>query len=47
MRQAAVMGALYGAMLEALLRSDWRDPSRRISLPKVQKLWLLLRYGIL
>jgi phytoene synthase len=47
MRPAAVMGALYGAMLEALLRSDWRDPSRRISLPKVQKLWLLLRYGIL
>jgi len=47
MRPAAVMGAFYRAMLEALLRSEWRDPARRISLSKGQKLWLVLRHGLL
>ena len=28
-------------------RSEWRDPSRRIGLSKRQKLWLVLRHGIL
>src|SRR5438094_1599183 len=31
MRPAAVMGAFYRATLDALLRSEWRDPSLRIS----------------
>jgi presqualene diphosphate synthase len=47
MRPAAVMGAFYQAMLDALLRAGWRDPSRRISLSKPQKLWLVLRHGLL
>ncbi|HEV2336840.1 MAG TPA: presqualene diphosphate synthase HpnD [Stellaceae bacterium] len=47
MRPAAVMGAFYRATLEALLRSGWRDPARRISLSKGQKLWLVLRHGLL
>lgn len=47
MRPAAVMGAFYRAMLDALRRSGWRDPSRRVSLPKRQKLWLVLRHGLL
>ncbi len=47
MRPAAVMGAFYRAMLDALLRSGWRDPGRRISLTKAQKLWLVLRHGLL
>lgn len=47
MRPAALMGAFYRAMLDALVRSDWRDPTRRISLSKPQKLWLVLRYGVL
>ena len=46
MRPAALMGAFYRAMLDALLRSGWRDPTRRISLTKAQKLWLVLRYGL-
>jgi phytoene synthase len=45
MRPAAVMGAFYRAMLDALLRSEWRDPSSRVSLSKFQKLWLVLRHG--
>ena len=47
MRPAAVMGAFYHAMLEALLRSGWRDPTMRIALSKPQKLWLALRHGLL
>lgn len=47
MRPAALMGALYRATLDALVRSEWRDPSRRIGLSKWQKLWLVLRHGIL
>ena len=47
MRPAAVMGAFYRAMLDALLQSEWRDPARRISLSKPQKLWLVLRHGLL
>jgi len=47
MRPAAVMGAFYRAMLEALLRSEWRDPGMRISLSKGQKLWLVLRHGLI
>jgi presqualene diphosphate synthase len=47
MRPAAVMAALYATTLSALQRSEWRDPSRRVSLPKSLKLWLVLRHGLL
>jgi len=47
MRPAAVMGAFYRANLEALLAADWRDPSARVSLSKSQKLWLVLRHGLI
>ena len=47
MRPAAVMGAFYRALLDALLRSGWRDPGTRISLSRGQKVWLVLRHGVL
>jgi len=47
MRPAAVMGAFYRKMLDAVLEAGWRDPSARISLSKPQKLWLVLRHGLL
>jgi len=47
MRPAAVMAAFYRAMLDALLRSGWRDPSQRVGLSKARKLWLVLRHGLL
>jgi presqualene diphosphate synthase len=47
MRPAAVMGAFYRAMLDALLRTGWRDPSSRIHLSKLHKLRLVLRHGLL
>jgi phytoene synthase len=46
MRPAAVMGSFYRAMLDALRRSEWRDPTQRISLSKQRKLWLVLRHGV-
>ncbi len=47
MRPAATMAAFYRTMLDALLRSGWRDPSIRVSLSKARKLWLVLRHGLL
>ena len=47
MRPAAIMGAVYGAILDRLIAADWRDPKQRVSLPKWQKIWLAIRYGFL
>jgi phytoene synthase len=47
MRPAAVMAAFYRATLSALLRSDWREPTARTSLPTALKLWLVTRHGLL
>ncbi|HEX5452219.1 MAG TPA: presqualene diphosphate synthase HpnD [Stellaceae bacterium] len=47
MRPAAVMGAVYRATLDALVRDGWRDPARRVGIGKARKLWLLLRHGVL
>src|SRR3984957_16359827 len=46
MRPARIMRAYYGAIFERLVKADWRDPSVRISLPKWQKYWLVLRHLI-
>jgi squalene synthase HpnD len=45
MRPAAVMGAFYRAMLDALVEAGWRNPADRVSLSKSRKLWLVLRHG--
>jgi phytoene synthase len=47
MRSAALMGAFYRAMLDALIEAGWRDPSARVSLSKRRKLWLVLRHGLI
>jgi len=47
MRPAAVIAAIYRATLSALLRSDWREPTARVSISKPLKLWLVLRHGLL
>jgi len=46
MRPAALMGAFYRAMLEALVQQGWDDPTRRVRLSKSRKLWLVLRHGL-
>jgi squalene synthase HpnD len=47
MRPAAVMAAIYRATLSALLRSEWRKPTHRVSVSKLLKLWLGLRHGLI
>ena len=46
MKPARMMGATYAAILSRLERSGWSKPHERVSLPKWQKLWLALRYGL-
>jgi presqualene diphosphate synthase len=46
MRPARLMGATYAAILRRLERRGWRHPENRVSLPKWQKLWLAMRFGV-
>lgn len=46
MRPARLMGATYAAILQRLERRGWRHPEHRVSLPKWQKLWLAMRFGV-
>ena len=46
MRPARLMRAYYGAIFDRLITADWRDPFARVSLPKWQKFWLVLRHLI-
>jgi phytoene synthase len=47
MRPAAIMGAVYRAILKRLISADWRRLEEPVKLPKWQKLWLAFRYGFL
>jgi squalene synthase HpnD len=47
MRPAAIMGAVYRAILKRLIKADWRRLNEPVKLPKWQKLWLAFRYGFL
>lgn len=44
MKPAKIMRAYYGAIFERLVAEDWRDINQRVSLPKWQKFWLVLRH---
>ena len=46
MKPARLMGATYAALLARIERRGWDRPAERVSLPKWQKLWLALRYGL-
>ncbi len=47
MRPAAVMGAVYHAILVRLRRRGWSDLDQEVKLPTPLKLWLALRHGLL
>jgi presqualene diphosphate synthase len=47
MRPAAVMGAVYHAILVRLRRRGWNDLTEDVTLPKPLKLWLAVRHGVL
>jgi presqualene diphosphate synthase len=46
MRPARLMGATYAAILQRLQRRGWLRPGSPVALPKWQKIWLALRYGL-
>ncbi len=47
LRPARVMLEAYARILDRLIAADWADPTRRVSVPKLEKLWVALRYGLL
>src|SRR6185312_14814339 len=47
LRHAAVMRAVYHAILLRLRRRGWREPAQEVKLPTALKLWLALRHGLL
>ena len=46
-RPARVIFAVYSRLLERLLAVGFASPRTRVSLGKLEKLWLALRYGLL
>jgi phytoene synthase len=46
-RPARVIFAVYSRLLERLLAVGFKPPRRRVSLGKLEKLWLALRHGVL
>ncbi|MFY9288733.1 MAG: presqualene diphosphate synthase HpnD [Alphaproteobacteria bacterium] len=46
MRPARVMRGYYGAIFDQLIAEDWRDFSKRVTLPKWKKLWIVLKHLI-
>lgn len=46
MRPARLMGAMYAAILRRLARRGWDRPALPVRVPKWQKLWIALRYGL-
>ena len=43
MKPAKIMRAYYGAIFDKLVAEDWHNPQQRVSLPKWQKVWLVLK----
>jgi phytoene synthase len=47
MKPARLMGATYDALLTRIEQRGWARLEDRVSLPKWQKLWLALRFGLM
>jgi phytoene synthase len=47
MRPAALMKAMYRAILDRLERRGWRALDQPVGTPKALKLWLVLRHGLI
>lgn len=43
MRPVKIMRAYYGTIFERLIADDWQNITKRVTLPKWQKIWLVLR----
>lgn len=46
MRPAVVMMHVYRGYLDRLLLRGWSDLEKPVRIPKIQKLWIALRYGL-
>jgi len=47
LRPAVVMMTVYGRLLERLVAGGWREPGKRVKLPRWENMWIALRYGVL
>ena len=47
LRPAVVILEAYHRLLARLRREDWRDPRARLSISRLEKLWVAARYGFL
>jgi squalene synthase HpnD len=47
MRPARIMGAVYHALLRRLLARGWSRPGEPVKVPKLHKIAILLRYGLI
>lgn len=45
-RPCRLMLEVYARLLDYLEASGWREPERRISVPKLEKLWIVARHGL-
>ena len=46
-RAPRLMRAAYGKILDHMLAQGWAPPRRRVSLSKAEKIWVLLRHGLM
>ncbi len=46
MKPARLMAGMYGAILARLRRRGWNQPGLPVKVPKWQKMWIALRYGL-
>ncbi len=46
-RPAVMMLAVYHQILNKLIRRGWKDPAVPVRLSRLEKIWTLLRYGVL
>jgi len=44
-RPAVMMMEVYHRVLDKMMHNKWQNPTRRIKLSKLEKIWVLLRYG--
>ena len=47
MRAPRLMRAAYGKLLDHMLAAGWQAPRRRVSLSRLEKLWVVARHGLL
>jgi len=47
MRPAVMMMAVYRRIFDRLQRRGWQRPTQRINLSKLEKIWIMLRFGVL